>query len=255
MRKSIVVAALIASAGVQTPGFAAPVEYSFSTGAMAFGGPLTVGGPFVSPSLFNGGASGSFIYDSEALFAQTNSDGSFIYRGSSPASDTGFVTSLSDLSGRVAGRTFSDVSGFTLVGNDTQTLPGLSTNVDIFQLIFDPALTSASAHNFTGFEIDGFTLYRARMFWIETQATPGVIPDFLSDQSLLAAPPSFAGRMGLDFYQTGNASALSVVFFDNLQVSAAVAPIPEPETYAMLLAGLAMLGFATRRRRKLLAAA
>ena len=32
-------------------------------------------------------------------------------------------------------------------------------------------------------------------------------------------------------------------------------PVPEPETYAMLLAGLAVLGFVTRRRRALLAAA
>lgn len=36
---------------------------------------------------------------------------------------------------------------------------------------------------------------------------------------------------------------------------APLAAIPEPETYAMLLAGLALLGFATRRRRGLHAAA
>jgi hypothetical protein len=34
---------------------------------------------------------------------------------------------------------------------------------------------------------------------------------------------------------------------DNLTFSAAV---PEPETYAMLLAGLGMIGFVGRRRRK-----
>ena len=32
-------------------------------------------------------------------------------------------------------------------------------------------------------------------------------------------------------------------------------PIPEPETYAMLLAGLGLLGFAARRRKLKLAAA
>ena len=29
-----------------------------------------------------------------------------------------------------------------------------------------------------------------------------------------------------------------------------LAPVPEPETYAMMLAGLGMLGFMARRRRK-----
>jgi hypothetical protein len=228
---------------------AAPVTYSFSTGATAFGGPLVTGGPSPSPSLFNGGASGTFVYDSEALLAQVNADGTSSYRGFTPASATGFASSLSDLSGTVAGRAFSDVSGSTQVGNDNFT--GV---LDGFQFLFDPGLTSTSPRNFTGFDIDGFTLYRVRMFWIENQAVPGVIPDFLSDQNLLATPPAFAGRFALDFYQTGNTSATSVVFFDGLQVQA-VAPIPEPETYAMLLAGLGLLGFETRRRRKLQPAA
>ncbi|MER0215636.1 MAG: PEP-CTERM sorting domain-containing protein [Nitrosomonas sp.] len=35
------------------------------------------------------------------------------------------------------------------------------------------------------------------------------------------------------------------VYFDNIAVTA----VPEPETYALLLAGLGLLGFATRYRR------
>ena len=38
-------------------------------------------------------------------------------------------------------------------------------------------------------------------------------------------------------------------------ITSVTSPIPEPETYAMLLAGLAVLGFATRQRRQALAAA
>lgn len=38
-------------------------------------------------------------------------------------------------------------------------------------------------------------------------------------------------------------------------ITSVTSPIPEPETYAMLLAGLAVLGFATRRRRATMAAA
>jgi hypothetical protein len=42
---------------------------------------------------------------------------------------------------------------------------------------------------------------------------------------------------------------------DSTALTLSVAPIPEPETYAMLLAGLALLGFATRRKNRMTAAA
>ncbi len=38
----------------------------------------------------------------------------------------------------------------------------------------------------------------------------------------------------------------STAFIDNISVTAAV---PEPETYAMLLAGLGLMGFIARRRK------
>jgi hypothetical protein len=37
------------------------------------------------------------------------------------------------------------------------------------------------------------------------------------------------------------------VAVDNIMVAA---PVPEPETYAMMLAGLGLLGFAARRRKQ-----
>ncbi|MCR5864188.1 FxDxF family PEP-CTERM protein [Aquincola sp. J276] len=37
--------------------------------------------------------------------------------------------------------------------------------------------------------------------------------------------------------------------YGNLQGSLVLAPVPEPETYALMLAGLAAVGFAARRRR------
>ncbi len=36
----------------------------------------------------------------------------------------------------------------------------------------------------------------------------------------------------------------------DMQITAGVAPIPEAETYAMMLAGLGLLGVATRRRKQ-----
>lgn len=44
------------------------------------------------------------------------------------------------------------------------------------------------------------------------------------------------------------------IYYSYVSVEGVAAPIPEPETYAMLLAGLAVLGFATRRRKRMTAA-
>lgn len=220
---------------------AAPVTYTFSTLPNPFGGPSVAGGPFPDPNLFFGGVSGTFVYDSSALIATTGSDGSTIYRGFAPQSTTGFVTATSNLTGTVAGHNVGDVSGTAQVGNDTSLGAGGSAKTDIFQLSFDPGLGSTSARNFTGFDIAGFTLMNLRMFWIEGQATPEPIADFLTDQSLLAGPPSFHGRLALDFVpSTSPSGPQSFVFFDGLTVTAA-RTVPEPSSCGMLLLGLLFL--------------
>lgn len=221
--------------------YAAPVTYSFTTDTVAFGGPSAPGILFPSPSLFTGGTSGTFVYDSEALLA-TTSGGTSIYRGFTPSSVTGFATSLSSLSGSVGSFfTYSDVSGSTQVGNDTFGSP---PPVDIVQLLFDPGPTSTAPRNFSSsFAMAGLTLIGVRMFWIEGQAVPDLIPDFLSNQNLLAAPPSFPGRIAFDFIETGNPAATSFIFFDNLRV-VSVAAAPEPGVLALLALGLAGLGLA-----------
>jgi hypothetical protein len=48
-------------------------------------------------------------------------------------------------------------------------------------------------------------------------------------------------------------NALSAGIFDGSQFSFAqftATPVPEPETYAMMVAGLGLLGFAARRRKQ-----
>jgi hypothetical protein len=50
----------------------------------------------------------------------------------------------------------------------------------------------------------------------------------------------------------GNGSptyALGTLYVDGLSVNALVSTVPEPETYALMLAGLGVIGAAVRRRK------
>jgi hypothetical protein len=60
--------------------------------------------------------------------------------------------------------------------------------------------------------------------------------------------PGSDGTYTLSFANAGgdNVGAL----LDNVRINAAVAPIPEPETYALMLLGLGAMGAAVRRRRQ-----
>lgn len=70
--------------------------------------------------------------------------------------------------------------------------------------------------------------------------------------TLPTAHPSNGGSMQLTFVdELGHSFSLA----GQGMWTSAVSPIPEPETYAMLLAGLALLGFATRRKSRTTAAA
>lgn len=239
---SLVVAALALAGAAH----AAPVTYRFSTATTVFGGPAMGGTAAPAPGLFAGGASGSFVYDAQAQLAQVNADGTANYRGYLPASASGFATAVSDLAAQVAGHAFSDPSGSATVGNDaTPTLGGLG---DLLSLQFDPDLTSPSTHNLSGFSAGGFTLYRVRMFWLEGQANPATVPDFLGSTALPAVLPDFAGRLALDFFQTGNPAARAFMFFDDLRVSPVA--VPEPPAWALSAAALALLGLGAGRCRR-----
>jgi hypothetical protein len=244
-RSILFTAALLASHCVAV---AAPVQYSFTTSSSIFGsGPVSS----FQPGSF---VSGSFTYDAAALAVvpEPSTDGSTSYRGFTPQSVTGLVSSITSLSGSVSGLSFFDVSGSTVLGNHIiPAFSSVTTPVDFLTLVADPSAGSPSPSNLTGFSIDGFTLVNVRLFWLEGQAVPEVIPDFLNDNSLPGTLPSIHGMLSLDFAASSNLSGPRMnVSFHGLSVSP-VTPVPEPETYAMLLAGLALLGCEARRRKKI----
>jgi len=187
----------IATTGVEHD----PVTYSYITGDAPFGGEL-------APLFAGQSVSGTFVYDRDApIIGMTTT-------GGSPGSAI-YAPAIMDLAGSIAGNSFSDPNGSIVVGDD-KFLP--FGGADILVLVADPAIGTVPPAfiNFSGFDIDGFTLINVRLFWIEGLPSAG---DFLSDQNLPAILPDFPGRLALDFVPTGTTEPVSSVFFDLLRVS------------------------------------
>ena len=267
----------IAAAAFSASAIAADVKYNFSTGvALDHGGTndpnaLTRGASqaiadSLASTLASSSVLGSFVYDASS--SVTNPGGALngladIYSGSSHSS---FNALSASVSGSSAGSfSFSDPRGFTLVGNDASpgfcvpVPPALSCTpplVDLFQFQAESTSASIGVHNIIPFTISvggtNYTLFNARFIWQEGQTiAPNTQPnpDFLTSNALLATPPSFDGKLSLDFVNAANpAGTQYFVFYDGTTVAAAV---PEPQTFALLAAGIALLGFITRRNKQL----
>ncbi len=145
--------------------------------------------------------------------------------------------------------TFSDVSsgGFdsnpvavmTAAGAAVTALGAPFYNPPQPTTYFDPIRGSGTLLFDAGYQYSGF-------------ATPTRIP--------FSASPSFIGlALTLDdgihygFARFAGTYLVSYAFESTpglgIDVASTIAPVPEPETYALMLAGLGVLGFAARRRR------
>ncbi len=127
--------------------------------------------------------------------------------------------------GNNAGNTFSDKYAFT-----TTALGTLTGDLSSF---------SGNAKN--GLDITGFGLYNAGgLLLAGTSLSTGALDQWTFSSANLAAG---------EYYVQVTGSVLSNAagkYYANL----ALAPVPEPETYGMLLGGLGVLGLMARRRRK-----
>ena len=88
--------------------------------------------------------------------------------------------------------------------------------------------------------------------WSWVGGASGVIKGTNTDMTIYGATLTTTSatdtyRIAFDAFSSVNNERWSVI--DNTSVTSFAAPVPEPETYAMLLAGLGAIGFMSRRRQ------
>jgi hypothetical protein len=228
---------------------AIPTQYEFTTGTSATivlnGITLPQADHPLLASLSGFAVTGSFYYDADAAVSFTVPAG-FPDIFPNNIGSTIHDAALTNLTGSINGITFSDGIGSAHVGNETWLAPPNPLG-DFLQLT---GLTTDRVNDFVSGSVNGLQLTNARLFWIEGQRYPDLVPDFISEPGLTDTLPSFAGRVALDFSVAGSTLTL---FRDNLIVTRAPTAVPEPESLSLLLAGCAAL--AARRRRAIAAAA
>ncbi|WP_374565565.1 FxDxF family PEP-CTERM protein, partial [Nitrosomonas sp.] len=130
------------------------------------------------------------------------------------------------------------VSGHTLISFETNPGPGS------FQATFAGGASSVSidVSDYSPSDDDEPSLYAYDAGGTLLDSDSIYIPDSGPGGTL-----SVSSLTPIAYVQWNEVGSFAgVVFWDNL----VYAPVPEPETYAMLLAGLGLLGFAARRRKE-----
>lgn len=236
--RNLIAAGALAAAVGST--MAAPVQYTFGTSQSPFGF-----GEVVALLGATANVQGSFRFDAATAF--TGGSGALGF-------EPGFAVyggAVTYLQGTIGSFGFADpyVSASTKSG-----VPGSG---DVLTVTADPTPKAGSQQvpsdhprQLLGFTVGGYQLSNVRLFW--SADIPGGA-DFLNGYALPGALPTFRGRLALDFVpvsdplNAGGAAYYSrTVFFDGLVAQAV--PVPEPETWALMVAGLGLLGWAARRR-------
>ncbi|MFA9218876.1 MAG: FxDxF family PEP-CTERM protein [Sphingomonadaceae bacterium] len=140
----------------------------------------------------------------------------------------------------------TDVSRWiTPTADQAESLDPSADGKYTFRLSFDLTGYNASTAAFTGhFAADN----SAEIYLNGTKLTGATgftsWHDFSASSGFLAGPNTLDFVLTNDAQGSGNPAGLRVEF-----ASSNVSAVPEPETYAMLMAGLGLVGFAARRRK------
>lgn len=147
-------------------------------------------------------------------------------------------------------------SGTPGTGYDTGSVSGLNTAFNMFGSA--ASFSSATAFSlrdafFTGAWNDGLQIHVVATggsntytsdFIVNTSGPLNVFFNWSNINSVTFTSFGGVAHAGLNGYGTHFA-------MDNLAINEVVSAVPEPETYAMLLAGLGLIGFMARRRNDL----
>ena len=263
-----IVAAVLLSSIVMGAAFAVPTRYSFSTGPLRFStDPFnTSSATFnLSPLHIITSAETAVTQSLNAMLEGTSLTGSFLYDpaiprtgittgGSLGTRGAAYVGSFTSLSANIVGgtlppadRSITDPRGQTVVGDEAFIGCGTCQIEDYLQLQAEPGNGSNPSllNIHSTFTLGDYEVFNFRMFWLQGQAVPDVIPDFLTSNNLPNPLPSINGRLGIDFVNSSDPFGTQhIMFYDNLLVAA----VPEPAILALIGAGLTGFGFSRRRR-------
>jgi hypothetical protein len=171
-----------------------------------------------------------------AAFAQTTTGSTSTVVGNTPqtitlSSGAGFFGDT--FAANNMGSTFSDKFNFN-VASGTSTSPTMSS--------LDAIISSISRSADTGLAITGLSLYNSTGTLVSSgnMLQSGTVDVWTISSSNLAAGNYYLQVSG---NLVGNTAA---AFGGAISMAA---PVPEPETYGMMLAGLGVLGFLARRRK------
>lgn len=238
-------AAAMALSAMATAVQAAPVTYTFTSGPVLAGSNAEVSALLGA----NSTVTGQFTYQSDV--ALTGNTGALGLGGNAWL----YALAVTDLSGTVGGRAFSDATGgLVLTNNNPSPYPYLDTlqlAADVSPPVGSNIVPSGVPRNLAGFDVGAYRLNNVRMLWLSGLGGAG---DFLDDTTLpQALPTAYTARLALDFvlasdpFNTANTSYYSrTVFFDGVTVTA----VPEPATTALALVGMGCVGLAAVRRRQ-----
>jgi hypothetical protein len=177
-------------------------------------------------------------FGSSAVMAQTG--------GGTTIGNTPQVLDLTDGSGFFGDTFAASNNGATFADHFTFTVEG-TTGMN-----FDAIISSISRTADTGLDISALSLYRVG------GGTGGTMGDTLvtSGTSLQTGAMdvwtlSSDNLMAGNYYVlvSGNLVSDTSASFGGAVMLSPMAPVPEPETYGMMLAGLGVLGFLARRRK------